>query len=297
MIRRVLLTLDGSTFSEAALPAAVTLAGRAGAELRVLSALEIPPRFVYPEFRSDDRIRMEAYLAGIAESTPGVAVTTVVREGRVGEEILREIGEWKPDVVVMATHGRTGPSRAWIGSTADRCAREADRPLLLVRPSGGAKGREETPLAVRRVLVALDGSRTAEEALPHAVEMAGILGVPLVLVTVVTFMGALEFPFGPTSNAEMNDRLLAQETTDATAYLEPLAAQARQAGVTVTTTVASDAVASRAILSEAGKDLLVMTPRGLGRVRRALLGSTADKVVRGAEGPVLLIPPREPPTE
>ena len=67
MIRRVLLTLDGSTFSEAALPATLTLAGRAGAELRILSALEVPPRFVYPEFRSDDRIKMEAYLASVAK--------------------------------------------------------------------------------------------------------------------------------------------------------------------------------------------------------------------------------------
>ena len=63
------------------------------------------------------------------------ALTTSIRTGRVTEEITAEAEAWKADVIVLATHGRGGLSRYWLGSVADRLIRTATRPVLAVPPA------------------------------------------------------------------------------------------------------------------------------------------------------------------
>ena len=292
MYKRILLTLDGSPFAEAALPAALTLARRLDGELRLLSALEVPPIFVYPEFRSEDRIGVEKYLREVATRVTqdwDGKVTTVVREGRVGDEITAEAAEWNADVIVMATHGRGGLARAWLGSVAEHCVKKAERPVLLVRPTAGA-GPPDWP----RVVVPVDGSESSEDALPYAVALAEPLGIPITLVRVVTYLNAPEYPWVPLTMA-LNDGLIAAMKEDAERYLERLADRVRALGVVVSAGVVTGAQAGQAIVAEARGDLIVMTRRGLGFVDRAILGSASDKVVRGAEGAVMIIPPGRSP--
>jgi nucleotide-binding universal stress UspA family protein len=296
MHKRILLTLDGSPFAEAALPAALTLAQTEGGEIRLLSALEVPPIFVYPEFRSEDRICAEAYLGGLAERTErdwGGAVTIVVREGRIGDEILAEAAQWGADVIVMATHGRGGLARAWLGSVAEHCVRKAERPVLLVRPQASGEGPPRVSTTWSRVVVPLDGSELAETALPHAIALCRQLGVPITFVRVVTYLSAPEFPWVPFTVA-LNERLIASEKIEAERYLNALIDRLREERVTATARVVTSVQAAQAILAEARADLIVLARRGLGFVDRAILGSVSDKVVRGAEGAVLIIPPPEP---
>jgi nucleotide-binding universal stress UspA family protein len=288
--QRVLLTLDGSPFAEAALPAALTLARKMNGELRLLSALEVPPILVYPEFRSDDRIGAEKYLQDVAKrATHGWdgEVTTVVREGRVGDEITREAAEWSADVLVMATHGRGGLARAWLGSVADHCIRKAERPVLLVRPP---EADPRIPANWLRVVVPLDGSESSEAALPHAIELGEQLGIPITLVRVVTYMNAPEYPWVPLT-VQLNERLIASEKNEAEGYLKGLFDRLGGHGVTVTARVVTGVHPAHAIIAEARTDLIVMTRQGLGRLDRAIFGSVSDQVVRAAEGAVMIIPP------
>jgi nucleotide-binding universal stress UspA family protein len=291
MYKRILLTLDGSPFAEAALPTALMLARKLDGELRLLSALEVPPIFVYPEFISDDRRGGEKYLREVAKRVAhdwDGQVTTVVREGRVGDEITGEAAEWSADVIVMATHGRGGLARAWLGSVAEHCVKKAERPVLLVRPTGGASPQHSPDWS--RVVVPVDGSESSEAALSHAAALAEPMGIPITLVRVVTYLNAPEYPWVPLTMT-LNDRLIAAVTDEAERYLERLTDRLRALEVVVMARVVTGAQAGQAIVAEARADLIVMTRRGLGFADRAILGSVSDKVIRGAHGAVLVIPP------
>ena len=293
MFKRILLTLDGSPLAVAALPAAVTLARMSGGELRLLTALEVPPVFAYPEFRSEHRISAESYLLEIANDVArewGGSVTTVVREGRIHDEILGEAEDWGTDMIVMSTHGRGGLSRVWLGSVSDRCVRKSERPVLLIRPPASGAFNPATSLAVARVVLPLDGSELAEAALPHAVTLANQLDAPFTLVLAVTYLGSPEYPW-VSLTVGLKQRLLEKEKNEASRYLNGLMDRLRAEGAASTAQVATNPQPAQAILDEAGADLIVMTPRGRGVLDRAIVGSVADKVVRGAEGPVLIVPP------
>ncbi|HEU0113174.1 MAG TPA: universal stress protein, partial [Thermomicrobiales bacterium] len=82
------------------------------------------------------------------------------------------------DLIAMTTHGRGMPERVVLGSVADRVARHAPTPTLLVRAGVGAAGNA----AIARLVVPLDGSPLADQALPVAAELAAALEVPLLLV-------------------------------------------------------------------------------------------------------------------
>jgi nucleotide-binding universal stress UspA family protein len=78
----------------------------------------------------------QAYLAAVAAKLEerGHTVTWEVRTGMVSEEIAAAADEQQVDLVVIATHGRTGFRRVVMGSVAERVLREANAPLMMVRP-------------------------------------------------------------------------------------------------------------------------------------------------------------------
>jgi CBS domain-containing protein len=76
----------------------------------------------------------KAYLERAAAnlSSRGYHVVTRLHRGRPAAEILDSMGESNPDLIVMTTHGRTGPARWIMGSVADEVSRSANRPVFLV---------------------------------------------------------------------------------------------------------------------------------------------------------------------
>ena len=152
---RILVPLDGSTLSEAAVPVAATMLGIAG-ELVLLTAVEPPERVHRDESgrviayldQQEETVRQTAldYLSGVAamvkKDNPDLHVTSDVRVGAPTESILIAEVERAADLVVMATHGRTGVDRVIKGSVAGEVVRDGHAPVLLVPPHAFA------PLAV-----------------------------------------------------------------------------------------------------------------------------------------------------
>lgn len=168
----------------------------------------------------------------------------------------------------MATRGRGAVGRALLGSVADHVARHAPAPTLLVR---GTSPQAAPMLA--RIVVLLDGSERAA-ALPVAARWGGALGVRAHLVRVVDASTQLATE---------------EEVRREAAYLNE---QVRRLSAydTVATSEVLTGPTVRALLEAIGPaDLVVMTTRGRGGLRRALLGSVAERLVREAAGPVLLI--------
>ena len=165
---RILAPLDGSDRSEAALRWVRLFPARHVRLLRVT-----PP---------DDPAAATAapYLNAIAGhlDMPGCEVETRVIAGGPADAIVADAAD--RDLIVMCTQGHGAGGRLVFGSVADRVARHAPIPTLLVRSSGDPVVAEP----VRRVVVPLDGSAAAERAVPVAAGLARLLGASVALVTV-----------------------------------------------------------------------------------------------------------------
>jgi nucleotide-binding universal stress UspA family protein len=135
----ILVPLDGSAFGEHALPAALSIARRSGANLHLIL---VHTPFVYAESglvydeRIDRTIREQeqAYLEGLFERVKAAApvpVTWVLRDGLTSDSIREQVASIRADLIVMTTHGRGPLSRFWLGSVADSMVREVAVPIFL----------------------------------------------------------------------------------------------------------------------------------------------------------------------
>ena len=143
----------------------------------------------------------------------------------------------------------------------------------------------------KRIVVPLDGSKLAEQALPHAVAHAEKFGAELVLLQVLEPLSEVSFSApAVVRSAERRSAELACE------YLEGVGAAIRAEGITVLVEQMEGRpyVAIVRYAEEQGANLIVMSTRGQSGFSRWLLGSVADRVVRGATVPVLLVQCQEP---
>jgi nucleotide-binding universal stress UspA family protein len=302
MIRTMVVPVDGSAFSEHALPVALDAARRAGAQLHLVHVHE-PAARLSPDglgvfdARTDALIREQEmeYLSSLAHrcmEKSGISPRTDLLDGPVPTAVSAYAAEVDADLVVMTTHGRGGISRAWVGSVADALVRRAAVPILLVRPRDGDVDWARDA-ASRHILVPLDGSDLSAAILEHALAWGRLVGARFSLLRVV-----LDVPFvvatGGTAvpmfmpDATHAARLAARE------YLQRVASTLRAAGIDVTTEVVTHTAPVTAILdyaARAGVDGIAMATHGRGGWSRVALGSVADKVMRGTSMPVLIFRP------
>ena len=302
MIRSVLAPLDGSRFAEFALPPAVEIARRAGARLRLALIHESPagvaPGNAGAALAAGLREREEAYLqevAGRLDPSGTLPVETLHQPGSAGPALVKIIEEGHDDLVVMATHGRGPVTAAWLGSVADYVLRHATVPVLLLRPEPGQEP-VYGPSGWRRILVPLDASPQSEVALSPALDLLDLFGdsgVRLTLLTVVEpVLGAGDpgLPFALPPDPALLDTL----RLGAERRLEEVAAGLSGRGLMVDLAVQTGVQPAHAILETAREgeyELIAMTTHGAGGLRRLLLGSVADKVIRASSAPVLVVRP------
>jgi nucleotide-binding universal stress UspA family protein len=153
MYRKILIPLDGSCLSEAALPHAKALAEAFGAEIVLLSVPIYPvfdPVAIDPALLESmyDGIRSQAMKYLLRMSAPlkqtGLNVTIELRDGPVADTILGYAEQVHADLIAMSTHGRGGMTRWLLGSVADRVVRGGQVPVLLIRPSPAAERASRT---------------------------------------------------------------------------------------------------------------------------------------------------------
>jgi nucleotide-binding universal stress UspA family protein len=301
----VLAPVDGSTRALHAVPWAAKLAGPDGT---VVLLRVVPPQPDYAEslfslVGAEERVReiqdawtrtakadmdeAEALLSG-----SGVTVEQVVAEGEPDEEIVAAAARRGVQMIAMASHGRGAVGRAIFGSVADRVARTAPVPVLILRPPD----EDVVPsVAVSRIVVPLDGSEIAARALPVASELAEHLAAPVHVIRAVD--AALSLPMasgvfgaGPVVDANVTDQIWEEAEAEARSTVTAAVSQLQSEGVDASGGIVIGSpffAISEAI--EPG-DLLTLTSHGRGGVRRWLLGSVAEKLVREAKAPVMLVP-------
>lgn len=298
MYRTILVPLDGSTFSERALPMATALARamRAQVILTRAASAAVFPGVDATETQVEAVAEAQAYLSALAVdlSQQGLDIEVAVPYGDAAESILLEIGLHNADLVVMGTHGRSGLGRWIYGSVAEQVLARSPVPVLLVRPSGEVATLGPEPEQAS-LLVTLDGSGFAEMALPHAITLAHTFGGTILLLrTVEPSMLAYNYPI-----IGLVRESLAKEQREAEAYLEEVAQRLRKEGLCVQTMVREGWPGDIIVYQGAtlGPRLVVMATHGRTGILRLLLGSVALEVIRRSPLPVLLIRPTELPAD
>ena len=138
-LRDILVPIDGTSRSEAILEEVRALALERKSVVRLLHVivpmvLAVPPAGVYttgPGEVADPRPRLEELARPLREA--GLKVRVHVTSGYAAPEILRMAREAGSDLIAMATSGKKGMSRFFLGSVAEEVLRDTDRPVLLRR--------------------------------------------------------------------------------------------------------------------------------------------------------------------
>jgi nucleotide-binding universal stress UspA family protein len=287
MIRRILVPLDGSALAESVLPAAQTFSRLAGASLILLQVVEPVEDFLGLDVQAPKTAAAQAYLDGIAERLASAGVTTLTRVavGPAAEQIL--LAARDADLIALATHGRSGIGRWVFGTVAGTIVQHAPVPVLLVRARHDGAGSSGPP---RRLLVPLDGSTLAEQALPPATTIARLAGAELVLMHATDWVRTVAGASADLTGMPPRD-LVALADEQARAYLEGIGQRLAEQGVTVHVDTRLDPAAEAILTCAADRqaDLIAMTTHGRSGLGRWLHGSTADRVLRASPIPVLLI--------
>lgn len=301
MISTVLIPLDGSSVAEQAIPYAQALLpdAESGVLLRVVPeldplltelmwTLEAASESAETAAARAELDRVKARLAGTRTRW-----TTDVVHGDPAAEILAAIRRHSIGLVAMTTHGRGALGRVTFGSVADRVSRASPIPVLLVRAHPDES--PQTTVTIRRLVVPLDGSVLAEAALPVGVDRAKQLGIPVhlvralnlaaVLTPLVDGGGLLVSP-----SPEVYEQMTEAVEREARDYLTSVAARLEDEGASATWEVLEGSPFFAIADATKTGDLLIATSHGRGGVLRWLMGSVAEKLVREAPVPVLLVP-------
>jgi nucleotide-binding universal stress UspA family protein len=293
---RILLATDGSPEAERALRMAATLSERLGAELHMVSVEPMPDplswpeaRIMSPELRGDVRERAEdaarKLLEGQAEKIEemDLEISEVhAVAGRPDTEIVRVAEEVGAGLVVLGSRGLGPVRRAVMGSVSLSVVHHSHGSVLVVRGEGG-----DLP---GPILLAVDGSEQARVAAEAAAEISSSTDSGLHVVFV---MPTAEHLYGHHFYArELQESVREQAEDEVRAFLDEQVGWLEEHGGKVEDTHRAigrpDAEIVR-LAEELGVGLTVVGNRGLGGVRRALVGSVSDSVVRHAHGPVLVI--------
>jgi nucleotide-binding universal stress UspA family protein len=291
MYQSIFVPLDGSVFAEAALPVALSLSRRTGAGIRLLNVVEFFPTSALYGWEDVAHDHAQEYLEETAREISGQGGGEVVTAVRVGDvaDILHAEAE-NSDLVVMASHGRGGLARAWLGSVADSIVRHAKQPVVLVRPTEDGTRSWKGDWTVSKMLLPMDGSSVSEAILQHAVDLGSLFGATYHLMRAVPAPMQFSSPYPP-HMIEANHAQIEEEVAGATTYLHHHADSLRGRGLTVEEQVVTGVQPAHGILTEAersGCDFIAISAHGRGPLARAVLGSTSDKVVRGTHLPLLL---------
>ncbi|WP_255192144.1 universal stress protein [Natronobeatus ordinarius] len=137
MYQHVLIPTDGSEGTQRAIKHAVALALELEATVHALSVVESTGATKRDQLRADPEAEARDALEPVTEAADGadLEVTSTIREGVPAEEILAYASENDVDMIVMATHGRTGLDHVLMGSVAEQVVRNSTVPVVTVRPT------------------------------------------------------------------------------------------------------------------------------------------------------------------
>jgi nucleotide-binding universal stress UspA family protein len=300
MFQRILIPLDGSPRAELILPQVAQLWKREASELLLVHSVSAysPANGGYDSAPSlaHKREEGESYLQGVARrcTDAGAKVQTRLLDGSPAGAILDAAIQEGATMIAMTSHGRTGILRWVMGSVADKVLGGSDVPVLLIRPDqlAGLSAVEPAPSKkspFRRILIATDGSPTSMAIVDPAMQFAAVFDSEIVALHVwdsyapdgAPLLG-MEAGMRPPPEAPLspNDEVTAR-----------VARQLGPSGLKVTRVTRYGEPASEILdhTLEHDVDLIALATRERWELSRWMTGSVAERVLRSAGVPLLIV--------
>lgn len=299
MYRNVMVPVDGSPFSREAVLQGLRIASQSGATLRLVrvgSSSSMmhggPDGFTIEnqklsELHSNELADLYAIAAECRAHTT-VNVTASLQYGPVVDALIGYARRQRVDLIVMRSHTRRGLARVWFGSVADGLIRESGIPVLVVKPPSVATALDGG-FRYKKIIVPLDGSPLAEQALQPAVRLARIEGASVTLVRVVA-------PSAATDSAVQSSLgpARAQDVSEARDYLDSLLnASVDHSMPVIRRVIISDDIPGAILQAAEGveADIIAIATHGRSALARARSGSVADRLMREAPISTMILRP------
>jgi len=293
---KILIPLDGSRTAEKVLPFARLLARTLRLPVELVEVVDVSAasahvasdkaRFLDALIAEGERESRE-HLRVVAAEFPGTRVTCTVERGNPAEVIIERAAADRGTLIAMATHGRSGVNRWIMGSVAEKVLRGSESTMFLLRADEDAPN---TAAAISSVVVPLDGSELAESVLPTVVEMAKSLDLEVVLYRAYEL--AASAYYGSRDYLPHYDAMLLDLKREVEEYLGKKVEALKSAGLTRVSSVAAPGAGADEIVRysrEHPDALIAMCTHGRSGVRRWVLGSVTERVVRHSGDPVLVV--------
>lgn len=300
MFERILIPLDGSPRAELILTQVARILRREDSEILLLRVIDVPEpsrtelarRTAFEYARGHERADAHRYIQDLERrlSDRGARVRALLAEGPAAATILEQARSERATMIAMTTHGRSGLSRWFIGSVAEKVVRASPIPVLLVRsfrptPLGDLQPATAEELPFRKILVPTDGSPAASTVLDPARELAQLFDSavvvlhvePPVLIPGSGEMGAL--PVLPPTSSEKD-----AVTAGPARRLAGLGLEVKRKTVAG---YPAEAILDQGHVEEV--DLIAMATHGRSGFSRWVLGSVAERVLRHSGVPLLLV--------
>lgn len=290
MYDTILVPTDGSDHAVRAAEHGSALSEKFDATVHVLHVVDTQSGagpFDVGGIRDEVIGRLEEEGEGAIEASEAVfdgsdPLRTGIVRGQPSETILEYATDHEVDILVMGTQGRTGLERYLMGSVTERVIRAAELPVLTVR----ATDQRHFDGDYDEILVPTDGSRSAGAAVEHGIAIADHFDARLHAVNVVDIG-----EFAATGNFTPPAELLERYRSQGASATDRIATRARDAGVEAVTAVCEGFPAEELIgyRKDNDIDLIAMGTAGRTGLRRYLIGSTTERIIRRAEVPVVAV--------
>lgn len=320
MFHRIIVPLDESSLAEQAIPIAAHIARASGGSLHFIHVVHDPIDYAWQygeealvskNIVEADYSRMENYLKQITyrEEVYGIQVTTEVLSGNPAQAILNASQANKADLIVICSHGYTGVKRWLLGSIARKLLHQSTIPILLLHPTtNGSAASIQADHNHVRVMVPLDGSSFAEEALAPAAALSNMLSsssqgtLHLACVLPISKSDKTRSPEQEKSIKQAQGYLTTLEE-----HSFPAEDTSPQPYITTSITLNPDIAHALVELAETGKgaegiqqpgnlpacDIIAMATHGRGALVRWAIGSITERVLDTTRLPVLVIRPQK----
>lgn len=298
MFKRVLVPMNGSESTERILPHLVQLTNWCDSELTMLHVLH-PTRsrstghlqIEYPNMLTDRAQGLaREYFAELIEQFESVGVTahSTTASGELVDTVVARASAGRFDLMALAAGERHPALRHVTESPSEKIRVRSPIPMLILN-GHRARKMHEADVPLTRLLVALNGTRVSEFALPYVRRVARVGNLPITLIRVVPEIAGFNHA---SELSGVAPKFVRGAVESAEEYLEHHAALLAEEGFDVTTCVEVGPAARTLtdVQESAPEHLLVMASVVRRGWLRAMLGCTADEVIRMSGRPLLLIP-------
>lgn len=275
-IENLLLSTDGSDFSDGAVRESISLAKTCSSRIFAISVVETNPEYetLAPQLVEKEIEKARSYLETVKEKAAREHVTcdTIVRQGEDSYRYVVEEAEKRgAEMIIMGRRGRTGLKRLMMGSVTAKVIGHSPCNVLVVPRAARVE--------MKNILVATDGSRHSEAAAIEAIGIARRCGAKLSVISVVPSEAAS--PFDIVHSEMQRDMITEKEQKAAECNIRDIRDIAQKEGIEFEGLV-REGKPYEAIIAAAGEkhiDLIVVGSHGRTGFEKLLMGSVTERVI------------------